>query len=155
MRIVEEAVRGFRNLRAELKLDPARRLPGAAAATDAQAALALNGASQAIVDLARLSEFEVRESAPAGTGQWVGSPVAGSEVFLEIGEALDVPKEKERIAKELEQTAKELAGLQGRLNNPQFLEKAAPAVVEKARTQAAELEEKRAKLEARRAMLGG
>jgi valyl-tRNA synthetase len=155
MRIVEEAVRGFRNLRAEVKLDPARRLRGAAAAADAQAALALNGASQAIVDLARLSEFEVRESAPSGDGQWVGSPVAGSEVFLEIGEALDVPKEKERIAKELEQTAKELAGIQGRLNNPQFLEKAAPAVVEKARAQAAELEEKREKLEARRTMLGG
>jgi valyl-tRNA synthetase len=41
------------------------------------------------------------------------------------------------------------------LNNPQFLEKAAPAVVDKARAHAADLDEKRAKLEARRAMLGG
>lgn len=78
-----------------------------------------------------------------------------SEVFLDTGDALDVPKEKERIAKELEQAAKEPAGIRGRLNNLQFLEKAAPAVVEKARAQATELEEKRAKLEARRAMLGG
>jgi len=154
MAVVEEAVRGFRNLRAELKLDPARRLPGAAVASDAQAALALNGAAQAVMELARLSEFEVRQSAPSGDGQWVGSPVAGSEVFLEIGEALDLPKERERIAKEVEQTEKELSSIQARLANPQFLEKAAAAVVEKARAQAVELEERREKLLARRHMLG-
>jgi valyl-tRNA synthetase len=154
MALVEEAVRGFRNLRAELKLDPARRLAGAVFASGS-AAVAISHASQAIVDLARLSTLAIYESAPSGSGQWVGSPVGGSEVFLEIGEALDVPMELERIAKELEQVEKELAAIHGRLANPQFLEKAAPAVVEKARAQAAELEEKRGKLVARRSVLGG
>ena len=49
---------------------------------------------------------------------------------------------------------KELAGVQGRLANPGFVERAAPEVVEKTRADAAELAQRRAKLEQRRMLLG-
>ncbi len=152
---IMEAIRGFRNLRSELKLDPARKLSGAAVGSDADCARALESSAQAITDLARLSSFEVRDDAPSDGGQWVGSPVTGGEVFLEIGEAMDITKELDRITKEWEATEKELAAIQARLGNPQFTGRAAAVVVEKTRAQAADLEQKREKLAERRKILGG
>ncbi len=81
--------------------------------------------------------------------------MAAGEVYLEIGEALDVPKERERIAKETAKVDEDLEKSRSKLANPQFTEKAPPAIVEKERQFAASLEEKRARLEARRKMLGG
>src|SRR5205809_3114754 len=49
----------------------------------------------------RLTDLKLCDQAPSGEGKWAGTPIDGAEVFLNIGEALDIPKELERIAKEL------------------------------------------------------
>jgi valyl-tRNA synthetase len=79
--------------------------------------------------------------------------VEGAEVFLEIGEALDIDKELERIEKELASVAKEIERCESKLGNPNFIERARPDIVEEERRRLATWQEKRAKLEERRRML--
>lgn len=153
---VIEATRALRNLRAELGLPPGPRLLGAAVPSDPVAASALSDNTDLVAHLARLSDLQMRDAPPSSSeGRWVGAPIEGAEVFLEIGEALDVPKELERIAREIANIEKDLERSRTKLENPQFAEKAPAEIVERERQFAASLEEKREKLVARRAMLGG
>jgi len=149
---VIEATRALRNLRAELGLAPGAKLLGAAVGSpEVTDTLAKN--NELICHLARLSDLQLHSDPPSGDGKWVGTPITDGEVFLEIGEALDVPKELERIAKELASVERDLEKSQAKLSNPQFVERAPAVVVEKEQRFAASLAEKRAKLEARRKML--
>ncbi len=150
-----DAIRAMRNLRAELGLPPSSKQPGAVVATSAAARAAFEANSAMMPPLARLTDLRLLDAPPSGEGKWVGTPVTGAEVFLEIGEALDVPKELERIAKELATLEADLAKSRAKLLNPQFTDKAPAAIVEKERAYAASMEEKHAKLTARRGMLQG
>jgi valyl-tRNA synthetase len=155
MGLVIESTRALRNLRAELGLPPGQRLLAAVVPGNPDAGKTFTDNNDVIVSLARLTNLQIHDTAPSGEGKWVGSPVSGGEVFLEIGEALDVPKELERIDKELASVEKDLAGSNAKLGNEQFTGKAPEAIVAKEREYNASLVEKREKLEARRALLNG
>jgi valyl-tRNA synthetase len=63
--------------------------------------------------------------------------------------------ETARVAKEIAKVEADLGGIEKRLGNPSFVEKAPAEVVDEARARAEELHERRRKLEAHRALLGG
>ncbi len=153
MALVIEATRAFRNLRAELGLAPGAKLMGAAVPGSAHARAVFGDSNDLVTYLARLHDLHLYNAPPSGDGKWVGTPISEAEVFLEIGEALDVPRELERIAKEIGGIERDLERARAKLSNPQFIERAPAEIVEKERAFAASLEEKRAKLEARRALL--
>jgi valyl-tRNA synthetase len=145
-----EATRALRNLRAELGVAPSARLVAAALPSQSEVRQALAANAELIASLARLESLTVQEAAPtADTGRWIGTPISGAEVFLEIGEALDIGKERERIAKEIAEAERQIARCEGMLNNPNFVEKAAPEKVAEERRRLAEWQEKRVKLEER------
>ena len=82
--------------------------------------------------------------------------MAGAAFFIPAGELLegiDPAREAVRLATEIAKLDKELAGVQGRLNNPGFVQKAAPEAVAKAQEDVQVLAQRRAKLEARRGLL--
>src|SRR5579871_1087791 len=123
MALVIEATRAMRNMRAELNITPGARLSAAALPASVEARTTLEASAGLIAELARLSKLEVVETAPAtDSGQWAGTPVDGAEVFLEIGETLDIEKELERIEKELASVAKEIERCESKLGNPNFVE---------------------------------
>jgi valyl-tRNA synthetase len=64
--------------------------------------------------------------------------VEGFEAFAPLEGVIDIAAEKARLAKALEAATKEAKSLEGRLNNPAFVEKAKPEAVEKARADHAE-----------------
>ncbi len=68
-------------------------------------------------------------------------------LYLDKSDLIDVGAEKARLAKELEQLTKHIAGTQARLSNESFVSKAPPAVLEGARKQLADQQAKRAELE--------
>ena len=71
----------------------------------------------------------------------------GITVVLPMKGLFDAEKEIQRLQKQKDKTCKDLSGLQGRLSNPKFVSSAPEDVVESARSQAAELEEKVAMIE--------
>jgi valyl-tRNA synthetase len=77
----------------------------------------------------------------------------GFEVRVGLAGAVDVGAESGRIDKEIAKLDADLSGIQKKLANPAFVEKAPQDVVQKDRARAEELREKRGKLLAHRAML--
>ena len=135
----------------------ARRFTVTAVPEGATAAATLRDQLPALASLARLGEVTLAPSVPTD-GRYVSAGVPGAAFYLPAGELLegvDPTRESARLAGEIAKLDKELAGVQGRLNNPGFVQKAAPEAVEKARQDAAELAQRRAKLEARRGLLAG
>ena len=79
-----------------------------------------------------------------------GAPAAVTPlgtVYLDLSGTVDVGAEKIRLAKELDQITKHVAGTEARLSNEAFVSKAPPAVLEGARKQLADQKAKRAELE--------
>ena len=64
------------------------------------------------------------------------------EVYLLLKDLIDADKEKERIEKEKVQMQKEIARLEGKLNNQGFLAKAPEAVVSKEKEKLEEYKQK-------------
>jgi len=144
-------VSGFRTARNELGLAPGAKLeawlPNPSDAT--RTIIAANGA--AIDRLARLSAIHFAP-APAGAAMQVGAGDATLIVPLEG--LIDIAAEKARLEKALATSQKEAKALEGRLNNPAFVERAKPEAVDKARADHAQHTAEAARLAAALARLG-
>jgi valyl-tRNA synthetase len=70
--------------------------------------------------------------------------VGEMQILIPLAGLIDKDAEIARLSKEIEKIEKNLAGVESRLNNPAFVEKAKPEVIETARKQA---EEQRVALE--------
>ena len=79
--------------------------------------------------------------------------VNGLEVYLLLKDLIDADKEKERIAKEQATILKEIARLEGKLNNQGFLAKAPEAVVAKEKEKLEEYKQKQQALNEREEFL--
>lgn len=75
----------------------------------------------------------------------------GLEIFVVVGGLVDLAAEAKRVEKDLAKAEKDLAGVVRTLSNEGFVAKAAAAVIEKKRAQAAELEQTIAQLKAQAA----
>ena len=133
----------------------ARRFTVTAVPESATADATLRQQLPALISLARLGDVTLAETAPTDS-KYVSAGVAGAAFFIPAGELLegiDPAREAVRLATEIAKLDKELAGVQGRLNNPGFVQKAAPEAVAKAQEDVQVLAQRRAKLEARRGLL--
>lgn len=87
-------------------------------------------------------------------GNYVSTTACGIDFHLPLA-GVDTAKELERIARDIEKNADELKKLELRLNNPQFVERAKPEIVEREQAAAAELRSTIEKLNQRRSLFGG
>jgi valyl-tRNA synthetase len=88
-------------------------------------------------------------------GTTTQATAAGVDIALAVSGLVDVQGEVARIDKELGQIGKELAAVEGKLGNQQFLSRAPAEIVEKQRRIRDELLERRRKLEERKLALSG
>ena len=103
-----------------------------------------------------LLNAEALEINPAGALP-KGTPSALSdlgELFMPLEGLIDVAAEKARLTKELGRIAGDIGKVEGKLNNPGFVAKAPPQVLEESRKQLAELKGKQQQLQASLAALG-
>jgi valyl-tRNA synthetase len=104
-----------------------------------------------IMRLARLSSITFEDSVPKASAQIV---LNEATIALPLEGVIDFAAEKARLAKELEKIAKDTAAIDGRLNNPGFVAKAPPEVLEESRERKAELESRKAKVDEALTRLG-
>lgn len=125
---VMEIVRAVRNVRAEMNVAPGRStrliLSPAAGWEDA-----LRDAAGVFQRLAYASEVDFGQ----GPEDAVAVVTTAAQAFLPLAELVDIEKELARLNKELENTLKEIARGEGKLNNAGFVSKAPAAVVEEER----------------------
>ncbi|MFK4002902.1 valine--tRNA ligase [Qipengyuania sp. NPDC077563] len=125
------AVRAAKN---ELGIAPGAKLEAFFPAPSALGRKVVDENAAAIERLARLTPVHFAE-APSGAAMQIG---AGDDAFIiPLEGVIDVEAEKARLAKAMETSQKEFGSLNGRLSNANFLERAKPEAVEKARADAA------------------
>ncbi len=104
--------------------------------------------------LDRVGRLEAISFDPAPEGASAQIVVDGATYVLPLAGAIDIDAEKGRLAKALEAAQKEAKSLSGRLGNPNFVEKAKPEAVEKARADLADKEAEAGRLQAAIGRLG-
>ena len=140
-----------RSAKNELGIPPGAKLAAFLPQASTLATSTIGRSSAAIERLARLTPVTVGE-APAGAAMQV---TAGSDVFIVPLEGIiDIDAEKARLNKALEASQKEAKSLEGRLSNANFVERAKPEAVEKAREDHAHQSAEAERLTAALARLG-
>ncbi|MGV3617319.1 MAG: class I tRNA ligase family protein, partial [Fimbriimonas sp.] len=140
---VFEAVRTLRALRAGLDIAAMRPIPTAYYEGDLAEAAVLR--SQAWVE-------DLRVGRPPEGERFVSATSGGVDLHLPISGLVDLDKMLLTLEREETKVTEERGKLAARLENPQFVERAKPEVIERDRAALAELDAKLAKLAERRAL---
>ncbi len=139
---VMDAIKAIRNRRAEMNVPPSKKATLYIETEDAQV---FEQCAAFLVRLASASEVEVNaEFDKAGSVQVITD---SAKIYIPMAELIDMEKEIARLEKEKEQCEKQAAGLEARLGNPGFVNKAPENVVAAERDRLAKLKERLAKLE--------
>ncbi len=130
--LVQDIVRAVRNLRAEKKVSPGKKIPALIAAGNKLDVL--KAQQKTIQALAHLdaNTFQLEEVLSEKPQEAATLVVAGVEIYLPLAGMVDTTAERVRLEKELEEIRGQIARLEQLLNSP-FAQKAPPAVVEKER----------------------
>ncbi|MBX7483201.1 valine--tRNA ligase [Qipengyuania qiaonensis] len=140
-----------RTAKNELGIAPGAKLEAFCPAPGALARSVVTANGAAIERLARLTPIHFAEP-PAGAAMQIA---AGEDAFvIPLEGVIDIDAEKARLGKALETSVKEAKSLEGRLSNANFVERAKPEAVEKARADHAHHTAEVARLEAALARLG-
>ena len=144
-----------RSARNELGIAPGAKLAAFLPEPSDVARRTIERSSAAIERLARLAPVTIGKP-PAGPAMQVTAQCdGGTDVFIVPLEGIvDIAAEKARLEKALDASRKEAGTLDKRLNNANFVERAAPQAVEKARADHAHHSAEVARLEGRAGAVG-
>ncbi len=141
MAVVMETVTAMRNIRGEMNVPPGARITAVLKPHDEAAAADLERHRDYLRQLAGAQEVRIGLGfeRPHGAASAVTPRV---EVFVPLGGLMDLPAERERLGKTIARLGKELEGMEQKLTNAAFLQRAPAEIV-------AELKERRADVDIR------
>jgi valyl-tRNA synthetase len=138
--LLKQLTNACRTLRSEMNLGPQQKVPLLAHGNRAT----LSAFSPYLMPLARLSGMSIVDELPQAD-----APVSIVDDFkLMLKIEIDVNAERARLGKEMERIVGEIAKILAKLSNPNFVERAPPAVVGQERERLVQFEALRAKLRA-------
>ncbi len=146
MVFLQEAISAIRTIRAELNIKPSYKLTVVLRpASDEQAALL--EANRGFFDLARLESLTIDRNAHAPKAS-ASNVVRGCEVIVLLTGAVDFKAELARLDKEIGKVDKDLAALDAKLSNENFVKRAPADLVESEKARHADLIDKKGKMQA-------
>ncbi|SEW25814.1 valyl-tRNA synthetase [Cognatiyoonia koreensis] len=137
-------IEGIRSARAQMNVPAGLKVPLIQTESDDHAKAALDKNEALIKKLARVDTITIG-AAPKGS---LTVPTNGATFALPLADIIDVDAEKDRLGKALAKLQKEIKGLEGRVNNPNFAASAPPEVVAEARENLALRQNEEAQLNA-------
>lgn len=140
---LREVIRAVRNIRNKMQIQPPARLRVLVKADAAQAA-ALGGMADLLCHLAGLEGIEAGPEV-AKPGHSAAEVLAGAEVYVPLEGLIDFEAERKRIGERVAKERAYLEGIEKKLANAKFVERAPAEVVQREQERAAEA---RASLEA-------
>jgi len=138
MAFMQESISAIRNLRKQVNLTPSQMISIHARVAEEQQTKLFTDYTAYLRKLTRV------EDATVGTGiqkppASLAAVVRNIEIFMPLTGLVDLEAEKLRLGKQLEKISKELAGVQAKLSNPNFVNNAKPEVVEAERQRLSEV----------------
>ena len=123
---VVDLIGEIRSVRSEMGIPPSTLTPLILAAPSERAARSAEAWSESIKRLARVDTIETAQAAPAGALQLV---VRGEVVALPLAGLVDLAAEAARLDKEIGKVRAEIAKVEAKLGNDDFLARAPDEVV--------------------------
>ena len=139
-------IKTVRAMKVEVGCPPARKVH-VYLTTESRRLVSVN--KGAILRLAGASEVSFSENGAEAGAKVVSSVCELGQVFVPLGELVDLEKEKARLTKELERLVGEIARADGKLNNQNFVSKAPKKLVDDERAKLERLLDAKAKTEQR------
>ncbi len=134
-----------RSVRSEMNVPPSTRIPLVVTGADAQTDERLTRHEASIFRLARVDTITTADAPPPGSAQIV----AGEAVIcMPLAGVIDIAAEKARLEKAIDKIDKDISRIDGKLANPNFLQRAPEDVVAGEREKRDEAAALRAKMEA-------
>lgn len=154
MDFVQETIRAVRNLRAEARIAPQQTIPGVTFAVQDEAKLALlRECEKQIMLLTKTETVTFAACDGAKPEKSLATVLDGVQIYLPVGELLDVEKEMQRLRNDLVKLEKDIEKSRAKLANEKFVERAPAEVIEKEKNTLADNEAKAARTKANLASL--
>ena len=147
-----DVISAIRSIRSEMNVPAGATVSLSVSGAAFRTAARLNAHEVAIKRLARVEAIHLAHAPQKGAVQFV---VGEATYSMPLAGLVDLEAEKARLEKERDRVAKDIAKVDAKLNNAQFMAKAKEEVVEEQRERRAEAEALQAKIEAALARLAG
>ncbi|MFY9147400.1 MAG: valine--tRNA ligase [Bacillota bacterium] len=140
--VLMDLVRAVRNVRAEMNVEPARRVP-AILQGDSQRCAIVERDQDLLKVLAGISDLEIRPGETSEPDNAAAAIVPGLQIYLPLVGLVDIAKETQRLESELAKLDAEIEMFDRKLANEGFVKKAPAEVVERERQRRRDSVEKR------------
>jgi valyl-tRNA synthetase len=150
--LLQEIVIAARNIRAEMKLDPKRKVAAEFSSVDAAVRGLVQGNREAVLRLATLSDLKISSEHLADQGGAIRSS-AQFDLRIAYAEAVDLASEVARLRKEKERMAQDIESKEKRLADETFRSRAPENIVRGLESTLAERRVEHAKMTERLAQL--
>jgi len=133
VRLVSE----IRSVRTEMSVPASAKIPLVIVGADAQLKARARHHDETIKRLARLDTIDFAAVPPKGAALIVAGETTAA---LPLGGIIDMAAERKRLAKEIDSAKSDLAKMDAKLSNPQFMERAKEEAIEEAKERKSVLE---------------
>jgi valyl-tRNA synthetase len=140
---VIDLITAIRSVRVEMNIPAATMLPLVLADASPQTAIRARHWSEFIQRLARIADISFEDAPPQGAVQLV---VRGDVAALPLKGVIDLDAERARLAKEMAKCDADIARVDAKLNNPNFVARAPEEVVEEEKEKREEALARKAKI---------
>ncbi len=122
--LIKEAVKGIRNVRAEMNVPPSKKAKVIIVTTNDSVADIFETSKVFFATLGYASEVLIQSDKSGISQDAVSTVVANAEIYMPFAELVDIEKEIERLTKEKDRLSQELKRVNGMLSNERFISKA-------------------------------
>ncbi|HIT91180.1 MAG TPA: valine--tRNA ligase [Candidatus Merdenecus merdavium] len=126
---IKEAVRGIRNVRTEMNVPPSKKALVYVVSTREEIRQIFETGKVFFGTLSYASEVIIQEGKQGIDDDAVSAVIPEAVIYMPFSELVDIKKEVERLQKEEQRLIKELARVNGMLNNDKFISKAPEAKI--------------------------
>ncbi len=131
--LIKEAVRGIRNVRAEMNVAPSKKAKVFVVTTDDKVRSAFEKGKVFFESLANASSSEIVSDRSGIGDDAVSVMIANATLYIPFDELVDIGAEIERLTKEKTRLEGEIKRCQGMLSNERFMSKAPEAKIKEER----------------------
>ena len=127
---IKEAVRGIRNVRADMNVPNSKKATVCVVSENPKVREIFSQGRSFFAALGFASEVLIQPDKTGIAENAVSTMIPEAAIYMPLAELLDIDKEKERLKKEEARLTKELARVNGMLKNERFVSKAPAAKIE-------------------------